>query len=501
MLSRRDFLKLGGLTALAAATSGCSVIGREMTQRALPTELVLPPALQQANSQSDLVWRFLNRAGYGPRPGEWVAAQEQGFISLLKEQLHPDQLNDTPADLITRTLDFYNMDFTVLADQERREIFPQLLWFTLARRLYSRRQLYETAVEFWGDHFHVFASKNFYSPALKIGDDRDVIRPHALGSFRELLHASAYSPAMLVYLDNRLNLAQAPNENYARELLELHTVGVHAGYTQQDVAEAARALSGLGVGEDGPRPGQAVFEPTQHDNDPKQIFGLTLPAGQGEADIAHLLDYLAAHEATAHFIATKLVRRFVADDPPTALVQEVAQSFQESRGDTAVMLRTIFLSPSFANAPPKLKRPMTYMVSLLRGLNADVRLTGYLMLWVQRLGQPPFMWPSPDGYPDESVAWAQNLLARWNFALAVLLDQVNGVQVPLAAWAERLGTRDTAVILDLLPPHLLGRALDDPTRDLLQEYIGSGSLNDSDTNQRLREALALLLASPAFQWQ
>ena len=496
MLSRREFLKLGGLTALAAGTSGCAVLGRDLARPDLPTTLDLPPM-----SQPDVLWRFLNRAGYGPRPGEWLAARDQGLEAILETQLQPEAIDDTPANLVTGTLDLYNMDVTALTDQERREVFPELLWFTLAQRLYSRRQLYETAVEFWGDHFHVYARKNFFTPALKIIDDRDVIRPHAWGTFRDLLHASAYSPAMLVYLDNRLNLAEAPNENYARELLELHTVGVHAGYTQQDVAEAARTLSGLGVAVDGERQGQPVFQPNQHDDHPKEVFGLSLPAGQGEADIAQLLDYLAEHPATAVFIATKLVRRYVADQPPPTLVNQVAQTFTATHGDTAAMLRTIFRSQEFATAPPKLKRPMTYMISLLRVLNADVRLSQPLVNWVRRLGQPPFMWPSPDGYPDLSAAWMQNLLVRWNFALAVLTDGIEGVRVPFAAWGERLDRTDTALFLTQLTPHLLGRDLDDDTRDLLLDYIGRGSLQDSDRQQRLREAIALLLASPAFQWQ
>ncbi len=246
-LSRRDFLKLGGLTAVTTTATACSVIGRKIDQGELPASLPLPPVEPVADNaapSADPLFRLLNRAGYGPRPGDLQKARQMGFATYLDEQLNPTAIEDNALDLIERNLTFYHMDYSELAEQEAKDVMPELIGATLARAVYSKRQVYEAAVEFWSDHFNIYARKNKFMAALKIMDDRDVIRPFALGNFRDLLGASAHSQAMLVYLDNVRNGKDNINENYARELLELHTLGVHAGYTQQDIQEVARVLTG-----------------------------------------------------------------------------------------------------------------------------------------------------------------------------------------------------------------------------------------------------------------
>jgi uncharacterized protein (DUF1800 family) len=211
---------------------------------------------------------------------------------------------------------------------------------------------------------------------------------------------------------------------------------------------------------------------------------------------------LVSHPATGQFIAAKLVRRFVADEPPATLVDRVAQTYAEADGDVKAMLRETFLSDEFVTAPPKLKRPFTFAVSAMRALGADMRprATRSLHRWLNLMGQPLFQWPPPDGYPDVARAWTANLLPRWNFALALVNGQVEGVSVPLDQLLEASAATDTPSALNAFAGLILGRALDDQASTLFADYIGSGNLDDPPTRSRLNEAIALMLTSPAFQW-
>ncbi len=222
------------------------------------------------------------------------------------------------------------------------------------------------------------------------------------------------------------------------------------------------------------------------------------------------LEILANHPATATFIAGKLVRRFVADSPPAGLVERVARRFGETQGDIRGMLRLIFSSEEFALAPPKLKRPYSYLISSLRALNADVRNYRGLIRWLERLGQLPFHWAAPNGYPDGSTAWAANLLPRWNFGLALLGagfpggqepgGWLPGVRLPLDTILELSQANDVEEALDFFARLILGRSLDDEERLSFLDYVGSGPLDGRRRRQRLAEAIALMLASPGFQW-
>ncbi len=497
-LSRRDFLKLGGLTAVAAGTAGCSAIGRELAQGELPAELSLPAPDTTGN---DPILRLLNRAGYGPRPGDLARARQMGAAAWLEEQLNPEGIKDTAADLLARNLTLYQMDATQLIEQDRKDATLELVGSTIFRALYSHRQLYEAMVEFWSDHFNIYLRKNRMMPLAKILDDRDVIRPHALGKFRDLLGASAKSQAMLLYLDNARNTKEHPNENHARELMELHTLGVDAGYTQADVQEAARILTGWTIRRNGRQAGQTVFQAEAHDFGEKMVLGQTF-TGKGEAELDDLLEMLATHPATAQRIAFKLARRFVADEPPEGLVQRVAQTFTETDGDIKGMLRVIFLSEAFAGAPPKLKRPYTYLISALRALNTDLSLSRNRAIgrWLERLGQLPFHWPPPDGYPDVAPAWATNLLPRWNFALALLHNELPGATPPLEKIVAAGKAQTTSNTLQLFAGLVYGRALTPAEEALFTNYTGSGPLDDPETQLRLKDSVALMLASPAFQW-
>jgi uncharacterized protein (DUF1800 family) len=423
--------------------------------------------------------------------------------------LAPDLIDDGPADWRLRNFDTLRMAASDLAERssklfdtvDRLSVPNELRQATLVRQVYSRRQLYEAMVEFWTDHFNISVDKgDCYF--LKTVDDREVIRPHALGRFRDLLWASAHSPAMLVYLDNQANIKDAPNENYAREVMELHSLSVRGGYSQADVMELARAFTGWTVKQHFWR-GQYTFDAHQHDAGVKTLLGLTLqPEGQREAERA--LEMLATQPATASFIAAKLARRFLGDDPPSAVVEQARLAFVQSDGDIKTVLRTILfdglLGPVSA-ATPKFKRPVNFIASALRQLNAETDAGPALRDYLAQMGQAHFAWPTPDGYPDRAGPWTGNLLPRWQFALALVADEIKGTRVRLAALARQtpaLAEQTPAAIADDLSRLLLGRPLPAAGRDSLLRQLQAAGTAESQLPAIL---LAGLLASPAFQWR
>ncbi|HEY6041900.1 MAG TPA: DUF1800 domain-containing protein, partial [Anaerolineae bacterium] len=407
------------------------------------------------------------------------------------------------------------------------EFILQLSQATVLRQAFSERQLYETVVDFWTNHFNIYIMKD-NDRWLKLVDDREVIRPYALGKFRDLLGASAHSAAMLVYLDNITNTKGVAQENYARELLELHTVGVNGGYTQTDVQELARVLTGWTVTP--PRrnafgvtvndnTGTFVFNPQTHDTGTKTVLGLKL-GNNGVKEGEAVLDMLARHPSTAKFIATKLVRRFVTDNPPASLVERVADTFGKTDGDIKQVLRVLLHSDEFRQSFGfKVKRPAEFVAAATRALNATVTrpnvnvnlrpnntpprnpaqvLGDPLILALRTMGQLPFQWPTPDGYPDYADAWvnSNNLLARWNLALAMVANQVPGLKFDLAGQMQDAKIGSAAAAVDFWARRLLNRALPDNDRATLINYMGG------DISQiKIRDLVALLLASPHFQYR
>jgi uncharacterized protein (DUF1800 family) len=402
----------------------------------------------------------------------------------------------------------------------------------ILRAVYSERQLQEVMVDFWTNHFNVYAAKGA-DRWLLISYDRDTIRPHTLGKFYDLLLADAQSPAMLFYLDNVQSVSpnapqqrpgagrgplaglrlpndpqpQAPaaqqqrrgiNENYARELMELHTLGVDGGYTQKDVQEVARCFTGWtiiaprGAGAaaqavmNGPmaemartRPGTFIFRPGVHDNGEKMVLGHKIPAGGGVKDGLMVLDILAHHPSTAKFIATKLVRRFIADEPPPGLVDRVAQTFVKTDGDIREMLRTIFFSPEF-NSPDayraKVKRPFELAISAVRTLGADTNGGPQFHQWIQRMGQPLYGFQTPNGYSDVAENWVNTgaLLERMNFALALVSNRIPGTRVDLSKLMSdaKPGTAiDKTRLLDRLVGVIVGGEISAKTRDTLLKQL------------------------------
>ncbi|MEW6402952.1 MAG: DUF1800 family protein [Chloroflexota bacterium] len=491
-LSRRDFLKLGALVTASATLSSCAPVYRRLAGD-------LPAIPWTAMSASDFL--ALNRITFGPRVEERLRFQEIGLQNYIEEQLDFTIINDFACDLRLSTFDTLHMAANELEavsnelfeNYDREKVPNELRQATLLRQLYSRRQLYEVIAEFWSDHFNIYIEKGncFF---LKTVDDREVIRKHALGSFRDLIWASAHSPAMMIYLDNQANEKSHPNENYARELMELHTLGVDSGYTQQDVMELARCLTGWNVKEHFWL-GDFVFKGDLHDTGTKHVLGLTLEnAGLREAE--QVIETLAAHPSTAQFIATKLARRFIADDPPQQIIEKAAQAFLQTDGDIKSVLRVILLE-GLPLAQPKYKRPVNFVTSALRALNAEtdgVGIHDYLL----RMGQSYFNWPTPDGYPDRSESWQGNLMPRWQFAFELIRGEIKGTKHDLKALLDVSPSGSLQGDVDSVTSLLLGAPLALVTRDELIHSVLSAGATEEET---LQIVTASLIASPAFQWR
>lgn len=421
--------------------------------------LLLQPAAAApaALSDSERALHALDRLAYGPRPGDLAAVATEGADAWIARQLAPESIPLPPAlaaelrGLPTHGLDAAEIwrrygppaqaalpvKARPLAEaQAKREVLAAEQRERLLRALASPRQLEEVMTEFWFDHFNVHREKD--AVMLWVGDfERSAIRPHALGRFRELLGATARHPAMLYYLDNWRSGAGGINENYARELLELHTLGVDGGYTQADVIALARILSGWTLDLAGAAEAGAPlfrFLPGRHARGDKFLLGRRIPDG-GEAEGEAALDLLARHPATARHIAFELAQRFVADQPPKALVAQLAKRFRDTDGDIRAVLATLFASPQFTARTAwraKFKTPYRWVLSAWRTGNLPIDDTAPLTTALERLGQPLWGCPTPDGYADTAEAWLGPDALRLRVDLA-------------AAWANgRLPGRDPA---------------------------------------------------------
>jgi len=442
------------------------------------------PSIQSELTRDQQIDHALSRLAYGARPGDAKRVRSIGLERWMAQQLSPQRIEDRKADSVVatyRSLGTPTSRIVALfrdtrAQQQqqqrdtgsmrpppgmeprrepgmdsRRELqqtYAEVASAKLARAVVSERQLYEQMVDFWENHFSVFSGKGqtrLFIPAY----DREVIRPRALGSFRELLGAVAKSPAMLFYLDNAQSVADSShqtlgnvrrpagrrgrglNENYARELMELHTLGVDGGYTQQDVIEVARALTGWSIEQ---REGVFAFRPATHDADEKIVLGSQLKAGRGIEDGEQVLDILARHPSTARHITRKLVVRFVSDSAPPALVDRCAAVFGTTDGSIRETLQCVVTSPEFfskAAYRAKVKTPFDLVASALRATGATPDRTPRSAQIVARLGQPIFGRQTPDGWPESAEEWmnAGAMVNRVNFGLSLAESRVPGVIV------------------------------------------------------------------------
>jgi len=497
--SRRSFLKGIGMSLGYGALSACGSSDDSSSNNsagdilvddgtddppvddgtpALPT-VSLPPASAEYN--------VLKRTSFGVHRDSLSSIQSLGIDTYLENQLDYQSIpdgdleitidtlfplsNQTPAQLVTGFPDNIGV------------VAQQMVGATQYRQIFSQRQLYEVMVEFWSDHFNIHLLNGF-GPVLKPEDDRDVIRAHALGNFRDLLGASASSPSMLFYLDNFLNVAAAPNENYARELMELHTLGVDGGYTEDDVKEVARCFTGWTIrfpGDPSGDPGTFKYEPAVHDTLEKVVLSNTIVAGGQQTDGEQVLDLLVSHPSTARFIATKLCRRFISDSPDAITVDAVANAFTTSNGDIKTMLRALFATDAFRNtADLKFTRPAEYLAGALRVLAPDTDYpsdNGILFFYAQLiLGQSPFYWPTPDGYPDTKDYWANTggLLNRWRLSFLSYAPYIPEIDVFQIDYDNLTNSADTiANLLDALVDNILMRPLSDEDRSSMLDWMVS----------------------------
>lgn len=471
------------IAAAAIAVGGCTTLGKSTGG----AEVSRPAYESLAHADPG---RLLDRITWGANGSAERHLAAVGMPAFIEEQLHaaagplPPEVQATidrmsisqrPAADLVVDMEKQRRAALAIADDEAKKAaqreFQQAMTAlaresatrTLLRAIYSPNQLQEQMTWFWSNHFNVFQRKA--ELRALVGDyEENAIRPYALGRFHDLLRATLAHPAMLRYLDNAQSRVHAVNENYARELLELHTLGVDGGYTQRDVQELARVLTGVGV-----REGRFEFHPRLHDMGDKVVLGHAIH-GRGFAEVDEVLDILCRHPATARFVSRKLATFFAADEPPASLVERMAATFQRTDGDIAATLRTLFQSAEFAQSlGRKFKDPMHYVVSSARlALDdrppPDAAMPGLLM-WLARMGQLPDDHQTPDGYPLVQAAWASpgQMTTRFEFARIV-------------------GSRSPA---PLAPP----RALSAETRTAL-----AGARTPRERN-------ALLLSSPEFMYR
>ncbi len=437
-----------------------------------------------------------------------------------------------------------------ISDDSKRpqRVVEELAMAKVTRSIYSERQLQQVMDDFWFNHFNVFANKGEVKWYL-ISYERDVIQPHALGKFKDLVTATAKSPAMLFYLDNFLsadpnaaqrqaqqramrqmqphpyrwggprpgtptNAQQKPkkqdrglNENYGRELMELHTLGVDGGYTQKDVTEVARCFTGWTIEKPREYP-NFKFDEKLHDPNPKYVMGKKIHAG-GIKDGEQVIDLLTKHPNTAKFISTKLARRFVSDNPPPALVDRMAKSFLKSNGDIRDVMRTMIYSPEFWSREAyraKVKTPFELVVTSARALGTDVDTPMPLVRWVGRIGEPLYQCQPPTGYSDKAETWVNTgaLLNRLNFSLALAGNKVRGSRSDVVAFLGNDSTSNPKAALDRAVQLLLGGQIAPTTIDTLQKQLESpqiiqAKLDDPVKQVDLGVVTGLVLGAPEFQ--
>ena len=456
------------------------------------------PWRQAGLTERQAAEHLLSRFTYGARPGEVDVVVKQGLEKWFAQQLAGEMADDSLTSMLgsfdalqltnEQVVNLYprmgevvrmaandglvNKDSVKTDRAEYREVireymtkkgfkpeqelFRQFICQKILRAAYSNNQLREVMTDFWYNHFSVSITKNDcaeFIPAY----ERDVIRPNVVGRFSDLVLGTAKSPAMLYYLDNFNSSASGLNENYAREVMELHTLGVDGGYTQADVTQAARVLTGWTIypmKENGQKfitrfspdqlarrgfvhEGDFLFNANRHDKGEKEVLGQVYPAGGGFEEGVQLLNMLAHHTSTARFICRKIAVRFVNDDPPQSLIDKMAKSFLEKDGNIGQVLTTMVTAPEFWSAAAvkeKTKSPFELAIGAIRELGAQIEQPYPLFTWITRMGEKKYYYQAPTGFPDRGSYWinAGSLLNRMNFGLALAQGKVAGIKVTVA---------------------------------------------------------------------
>jgi len=509
-LARRNVLQTAAIAAATTAGAAAGIALATPAAAATPS----PPTVEAAG-------HLLRRATYGRTADSEAELRQLGVAAWLDRQLNPAGIDDAACDAILARLPLVGLDIAgvraaVAAGTLKKggwDVMQQLGTAAVARAVWSRRQLFEVMVDFWSNHLNVTC------PSSDIWDsrqdyDRTVVRAHALGRFADMLRASAAHPSMLSYLDNRSSTKTKPNENYGRELMELHTVGTI--HTEADVQNAARLLTGRTVDAS---TGLYRYDAVRHATGPVTVLGFNHPnatAAGGEAASTALLDYLAMHPRTAERIARKLCVRFVADEPPASLVQKLATVYLDHGTAIAPVLKALFTSPEFTAATgAKVRTPFEDIVATVRVLGYGPDATGTagiraLYQILDKTGHSPMRWAPPDGYPDVAAAWASpsGLLVRWNAHLNLA-----------AGWYPKQLTRATPLLKLLVPgplPTTYGALITATVQGLtgsaprpadvtaLAQFFGkqpTGVLKPTDAavGGRFPHLVALVLDSPMFQ--
>lgn len=516
-------------------------------------------------NQRELTFHILNRLAFGPKPGQVEEVLKKGWMNWVLQQLEPEKIDDSRLDKIlkdrfpslymsmSQALAEYRPQYRnkpptraeqIQRNRLRAKIRRELTQSVLVRAVYSERQLNEVLVEFWRNHFSIDHQKD-QCQYLANHYEQNVIRKHVLGRFEDMLMASAKHPAMLIYLDNarsqrplsekekedmvklkakaakggrkakraqgelrKLTRQRGLNENYARELFELHTLGVDRYYTQRDVVECARALTGWSVTYGQNANFGFTFRANVHDDGPKRVLGWRFSGKEGVQAGETIIKRLASHPGTAEFISFKLCRYLVNDRPSEELVERVAKTFRETKGDLKKVYMAIIFSPEFRsrlNYRCKFKTPFEFTVSAIRAVQGQIRNPVGTERMLTKMGQPIYKMDDPTGYYDQAEAWLDPgvLVHRWNFALQLAASRLPGVRMPQSMYTPLLELEPEGIKKQLVKDMLPG-ALDPNTSKVIDEVIGSTPYSGRRGNAKLPVAtkmLGIILGSPNFQQQ
>lgn len=479
MSTRRAFF--GALSALA-------------TSAATAEAQLRTPANTKPTVLPDAELRLARRITNGLTPAVISDVLGAGYNGFLEWQLNPEAINDGECDARLAPYPLIHLPTPQLYAQDSGTVQTQLIESTILRAIYSKRQLFERMVEFWSDHFNVDINS---VGILKVADVRDVVRANALTTFMQLLHRSASSPAMISRLNNQQNSRTAPNQNFAREVMELHTLGVTGGYTQQDVVEVARCFTGWRyvTSSTDPNRGLFFFNQNVHDTGTKLVLGHTITSN-GVNEGMRVLQILNGHAATHRFISRKLLRWFIDYEPSEAMITDVAEVFRQTDGDIKAVLRRVLAFEHVRWARPLFKRPLHYIASAIRGVNANMtRYDSLRYNWLAGMGHVPFNWNPPNGYPHAFEYWGTLVLPRWNFAASLPAGSVGGAMVDNAALLAGANTaQGIANRIDLV---LFGGEMPPADKAALVAYLRPDPVT---SNTRIRDAIGLAIGSPGFHW-
>jgi uncharacterized protein (DUF1800 family) len=501
---RRSFVFLGALAAASLLPSTLRAQGRSRQRKPVepatpaPVDPENPIVAPNENVAAFAEWdtgglsRLVRRVTMGMTSADVTLASSLGWNGYINYQLNYQRIDDSVVEnAIAAKYPLMSQPSSVLgaATTDVGTVFNQLRESTIYRSMYSQRHLYQRMVELWTDHFNQDIDK---VQTLLVADQRDVIRKYAMSTFPQLLKASAHSASMMVYLDQNASSSRAPNQNYAREIMELHTLGVDGGYTQDDVAELSRVLTGWTVGSDR----NFVYSSGLHDTGSKTVLGHTIAgqsgaAGQNEGE--QMLDILVNHPSTAKFIAKKMLMWMVTPAPTDTQISTIASVYRATGGDIKAMLRAMLNVTWISQAPMKLKRPYHFAVSALRSMNPAVTSFSVINAQLATLGHQSFSWDTPDGYPDKLEYWAGNVVPRWQFgSIAAALTSLSTINYDIAAYRNL----SPAGVVDVIDVNFFGGEIPAATKTGLNTYLAGGTLNDT----RIRETIALAIGSYAFQW-